>query len=286
MKRIVFGLLLLSGCHLDLSCQVHPALDSGIADASDCEGSVCEVKDAAPEAPIVEVKHCPDEMVYVNPKLPFVLPSSAKRPGMDAADFAVDFSEVKGPFCIDRYEWPNIQGEFPITGVSAKFAEESCTKIGKRLPRHSEWVIACMGEQQYLFGYGNTWRPGVCNDNKSWRNPNWSLMANPNAWQKEVARLYQGSESGSHKGCDSQWWLANDSQSPDFANEALDMMGNAGEVVWDSQSQWGYVLLGGYWSGVYRSEGISCLYSNRNHRFYDQFPTYEGSFRCLKEITQ
>ncbi len=59
--------------------------------------------------------------------------------------------------CIDRYEFPGIPCEYPVTWVQAYEAAELCKAIGKRLCDAHEWEGGCAGsllpaEQEYAFG--------------------------------------------------------------------------------------------------------------------------------------
>ena len=78
--------------------------------------------------------------------------------------------------CIDRFEWPNIQCEPPVTWVSSKEASEICQAEGKRLCDADEWESSCSGRPvppQYerradnrsrdtTWAYGPERRSGVC----------------------------------------------------------------------------------------------------------------------------
>lgn len=68
-----------------------------------------------------------------------------------------------GSFCIDRYEWPNIRGEKPVTNVTRVKAALHCYDVKKRLCRKEEWVAACMGMDSLYFPYGMTYRKDACN---------------------------------------------------------------------------------------------------------------------------
>jgi len=72
-------------------------------------------------------------------------------------DPVVGESEQGAKVCIDRYEFPGIPCEHPVTGPSAREAAELCAAIGKRLCDAHEWEGACAGalhgpEDEYLFG--------------------------------------------------------------------------------------------------------------------------------------
>ena len=57
-------------------------------------------------------------------------------------------------FCIDQYEYPNIEGELPRVNVSFQEAKDLCEKAGKRLCRQEEWLAACQGKEGRYYSYG------------------------------------------------------------------------------------------------------------------------------------
>jgi len=59
--------------------------------------------------------------------------------------------------CVDRYEFPNVKGAVPKTGVSYDEAQLLCEQKGKRLCTADEWKFACGGIEQYTYPYG--WNP-------------------------------------------------------------------------------------------------------------------------------
>jgi sulfatase modifying factor 1 len=59
--------------------------------------------------------------------------------------------------CIDRYEFPNVACDYPVTWVSAKQADDMCRALGKRMCDAHEWEGGCAGkllpvEEEYSFG--------------------------------------------------------------------------------------------------------------------------------------
>jgi len=59
--------------------------------------------------------------------------------------------------CIDRYEFPGLPCEYPVTWVTTAQAQELCKALGKRLCDAHEWEGACAGtlrppEKEYAFG--------------------------------------------------------------------------------------------------------------------------------------
>jgi hypothetical protein len=65
-------------------------------------------------------------------------------------------------FCIDNYEWPNIPGEKPFTGVSWVQAKMYCLESGKRLCTPEEWVGACKGLKVTSYPYGDKYEKKTC----------------------------------------------------------------------------------------------------------------------------
>ncbi len=66
-------------------------------------------------------------------------------------------------FCIDKYEWPNIAGEKPISSVSWVQAKIYCMDAGKRLCTAAEWTTACRGHGRgSVYPYGATYKKGKC----------------------------------------------------------------------------------------------------------------------------
>jgi formylglycine-generating enzyme required for sulfatase activity len=58
-------------------------------------------------------------------------------------------------FCVDRYEWPNREGERPAVLADFHDARAACEGAGKRLCDENEWLFACEGEEMrpYVNGY-------------------------------------------------------------------------------------------------------------------------------------
>ncbi len=56
-----------------------------------------------------------------------------------------DKTDKDAPVCIDRYEFPNIPCEYPVTWITARDAALVCKAVGKRLCDAHEWEGACAG---------------------------------------------------------------------------------------------------------------------------------------------
>lgn len=81
-------------------------------------------------------------------KKPFMVPVWDPSAGETKAD---------AKLCIDRYEYPGIPCEYPMTWITTQEAAKLCNAVGKRLCDAHEWEGACAGavhppEQEYLFG--------------------------------------------------------------------------------------------------------------------------------------
>jgi hypothetical protein len=59
--------------------------------------------------------------------------------------------------CVDRYEFPNVNGSVPRANVSYDQAKSLCEQKGKRLCSADEWQWACSGLEGYTYPYG--WNP-------------------------------------------------------------------------------------------------------------------------------
>jgi hypothetical protein len=74
-----------------------------------------------------------------------------------------------GKFCVDRYEWPNLQGAAPLTNVSWHEAAKACESAGKRLCAPDEWKRACRNGRKYepidgkSYPYGDEYEAAKCN---------------------------------------------------------------------------------------------------------------------------
>ncbi|MBU1626799.1 formylglycine-generating enzyme family protein [bacterium] len=98
---------------------------------------------------------CPENMMYINMDT-FVM-------GRDSeSDESPAHNVSNEPFCIDKYEYPNIRGSRPEIGLSFLEAQELCTKQGKRLCTEAEWEGACKGPKNNLYPWGNNQDNTLC----------------------------------------------------------------------------------------------------------------------------
>ena len=176
-------------------------------------------------------------------------------------------------YCIDRYEAPNVAGEYPLVMESAASAEAWCNKKKKRLCTEDEWERACQGPQGFAYPYGNAHEDARCADEKTWimkDEPTITMWPEKPA-MGEVTRLYQAEKSGSRPACISGYGV-------------FDMTGNVEEWVVGrpkSHHQYVHVLKGCYWSGCYGGSKPTCTSTNAAHA--DTFKFYETGFRCCAD---
>ena len=72
-------------------------------------------------------------------------------------------------FCIDRFEYPNRKGEFPVIYVNWNESTQICASTGKRLCTEEEWTFACEGEDALPYPYGFDRDAAACLVDKPWR---------------------------------------------------------------------------------------------------------------------
>jgi sulfatase modifying factor 1 len=169
-------------------------------------------------------------------------------------------------FCMDRFEWPNKQGELPLSMASWRQAKSTCEAAGKRLCSDTEWTLACEGPEHHPYPYGNGYmRDGTaCNVDKPYLWPNAERVYDPATSAQEVARLDQREPSGARASCVSPYGVH-------------DMTGNVDEWV-VNESQFGQPhasgLKGGYWGPV----RTRCRPMTTGHE--ETFRYYQTGFRC------
>jgi sulfatase modifying factor 1 len=187
---------------------------------------------------------------------------------------------VVGESCVDRYEWPNRRGAKPLLGASGLAEPEDieagkvmdatrlCASVGKRVCRREEWVAACRGptRSRYPFGdrvprYDPNKRDGLCNYDRWFRTPNEHRVAIRDP--AEMIWLDQSEPAGSRETCRSDYGV-------------YDLMGNAEEWVRCGAGDYGWCLMGRYWSAP-----RSCGYTVTRHS--PKWHYYQSGFRCCKD---
>jgi formylglycine-generating enzyme required for sulfatase activity len=170
--------------------------------------------------------------------------------------------------CIDRYEWPNREGEDPVVMVRFVEAQALCEKAGKRLCSEFEWEMACEGPNTNPWPYGFKNDPKACNTGKPYRGISEARLNSSKAEVRdaETKRLWQGAPSGSFPACVSSFGV-------------VDLTGNVEEWVTTMRPEWPFIssLKGGFWSKPW----AGCRGTNDSHGPLFRF--YEVGFRCCKD---
>lgn len=167
--------------------------------------------------------------------------------------------------CMDRFEYPNRKGEYPIIMVTWYEARDACKAEGKRLCSEDEWTHACEGEEATPYPSGYSREAAECVNDRPWKKfePDGLLPRSKAA--PELDRLWQGLPSGSRPACKSKAGV-------------YDMTGNIDE--WTKSSVAGErpsVLKGGYWGPVRTRCRPATKAHDEGHMFYQQ------GFRCCAD---
>lgn len=176
---------------------------------------------------------------------------------------------VKKRYCIDKYSWPNIEGERPEVMNIFYQAQVKCAAAGKRMCTESEWTLACEGPKMLPYPYGFKRDPTKCNGDRPWDGPRMERVAKRDP--KELARLWQGVRSGSQPECVSDFGVH-------------DLPGNNDEVVASEQTGSGWkakydsVNTGGPWYKGVRNQCRPKIYTHDEGFYY-----YFLGFRCCAE---
>ena len=169
-------------------------------------------------------------------------------------------------YCIDRFEYPNKKGEYPVVFVNFHESEDMCKKANKRLCTEDEWTFACEGEDAMPYPYGFDRDKDACVVDKAWK------PYDPNAYGKgkeavaaELDRLWQGVASGAQPKCKSPFGV-------------YDMIGNVDEWTRSAVPGRPSILKGGYWGPV----RTRCRPTTRAHGEAHAF--YQQGFRCCSDV--
>lgn len=172
-------------------------------------------------------------------------------------------------FCMDRFEYPNRQNDYPVIMVNFYEATELCAEQGKRLCDEHEWTFACEGEEAMPYPYGYVRDTEACVIDNKWRAYSERALQprDGQAAMNELDRLWQGVASGSRPRCKSPFGV-------------YDMTGNVDEWThnvrsWEKNVS---ILKGGYWGPVRTRCRPSTRSHDENHTFYQQ------GFRCCADM--
>lgn len=173
-------------------------------------------------------------------------------------------------YCMDRFEYPNQKGQFPLIYATYPESKAMCEEQGKRLCSEEEWTFACEGEEATPYPYGYVRDPSACAIDSKWRAFNERAMQPRDGYDAmaEMDRLWQGHASGAMARCRS-------------AAGVYDMTGNVDE--WTRSVKPGErpsILKGGYWGPV----RTRCRPSTRSHDESHVF--YQQGFRCCGDTPE
>jgi sulfatase modifying factor 1 len=169
-------------------------------------------------------------------------------------------------FCIDRFEYPNRKGEYPVLFVNWNEANDLCADEGKRLCTETEWTFACEGEEARPYPYGYVRDAEACIVDKTWVPYFPQAFSTPEGTMHELDRLWQGAPSGARPKCKSPFGV-------------YDMTGNVDEWTRSSSKEGRpSVLKGGYWGPV----RTRCRPSTRAHGELHAF--YQQGLRCCANV--
>lgn len=170
-------------------------------------------------------------------------------------------------------------GVIPQGYISGKQASLACRASGKRLCTPDEWEHACRGSSGFRFPYGDTRRPGVCNDDIRRVHPvpeAAMLLGIPrerlwyDGMNQSIINQLDGTvlPTGERSGCTNAFGV-------------FDMVGNLHEWVGDPAG----TFRGGYFMDTTKN-GDGCSYRTTAHDF--TYHDYSTGFRCCMspEIVQ
>lgn len=170
--------------------------------------------------------------------------------------------------CVDRYEYPNQKGEYPMVVVSYTEATTLCKKQNKRLCTESEWTFACEGPDATPYPYGYVRSAQKCTVDVTTE-----VLADDALWPRNTERAVRGIDKAFHATPSGD---KADCKSPFGIH---DMTGNLDEWTHTTRPGSGYpsILKGGFWSKV----RARCRPQTRAHG--PIFVTYETGFRCCAD---
>jgi hypothetical protein len=176
-------------------------------------------------------------------------------------------------FCIDKYEYPNREGELPQVMTTWTRAKAACESEGKRLCGDDEWTLACEGPERLPYPTGWSRDNKACNIDVFTPKPNEGLLFSTNkaVSDAEFRRLDHRTPSGSHPRCTSPFGVDDTIGNTDEWTENRTQPGAS-----YTQSPYVSVLKGGHWVANFPRN--RCRPSTPGHAPY--FYSYAQGFRC------
>jgi len=209
-------------------------------------------------------------------------------------------SEEQAKTCIDRYEFPNIACEYPVTWVTTNQAQEMCKAEGKRLCDAHEWEGGCAGalhapDQEYAWGAPD--RDGMRGRHNLKREIRWAYGTEKDHEKCATASSKSKScESSGWKKCGSNTYPAGSFPECRSSFGVYDQHGNAAEHMalplkpeeLGSNDGFGVPEMKGSWFifSKYEAHTDDCRWrapswhdnEGRNHA------NYHLGFRCCKDV--
>ena len=168
-------------------------------------------------------------------------------------------------YCIDRFEYPNKKGEYPVIFVDWTSANAMCAKEKKRLCNEDEWTFACEGEATAPYPYGFVRDADACLVDKGWRAFHPEAFGRKTTLVGELDHLWQGAPSGARPKCKSPFGV-------------YDLTGNVDEWTTATSGKRRSVLKGGYWGPVRTRCRPATRAHGETHAFYQQ------GLRCCSDL--
>lgn len=227
--------------------------------------------DLPPPEPPPKLPACPADMVEVDGDYCTQLEQKCIRqePRKRGCDEYERSSVCKGEtvhlrYCIDKYEFPNREGEKPLYDQNWYDADAKCKSVGKRVCQDPEWTLACEGPERLPYPYGYVRDSEACTIDKPSRRINEDRFYSVHR-EEELARLDQRDPSGTRPRCVSGYGVH-------------DMTGNVDEWTTNpSGKPFRGALKGGNW-GAWRN---ACRPSTLGHAAW--FRYYQTGFRCCAD---
>ena len=168
-------------------------------------------------------------------------------------------------FCMDKYEFPDVEGEKPAVMQSWYDADRECRTIHKRVCRSREWTLACEGPDRLPYPYGYVRDSNACHIDEFGPMIDEKRFYSPDK-DKEIARIDRREASGARPGCGSPYGV-------------FDLTGNVDEWTTNESGIPDHgALKGGNW-GEWRN---ACRPMTNGHAAW--FRYYQLGFRCCTDL--